>query len=75
MGTKVKLKLHSENVYGNIHQSIRWVNAQGWAEWVVGLSYNGGNYTQVVFRMPEDMVHEIRQRNNQTNVFDDSPRA
>lgn len=55
-------KLHTENLPGNLHQVATIINKRGWADYVIHMDFNGGNYTVVVFRMPEKYVHEVRLR-------------
>lgn len=53
------LKLHTENVPGNLHQAAITINSWGWAEYVLAME-TVGNYTVTVFKMPAAKVHEIR---------------
>lgn len=55
------MKLHTENLPGNIHQSATFINKQGWADYVISMDFSGGNYTIVVFCMPDEMVYKIRE--------------
>lgn len=56
-----KTKLHTENIGGNLHEAATNINKMGWADYVLSMSFNGGNYTVAVFRMPIEMVHKIRK--------------
>lgn len=59
------LKLHTENVPGNLHQAAITINSWGWAEYVLAME-TVGNYTITVFKMPAAKVHEIRTGNGYT---------
>ncbi len=54
------MKLHTENFGGNLHATAVAINKRGWAEYVVVLQSNPSG-TVAVFRMPDDMVHDIRR--------------
>lgn len=53
-------KLHTETFGGNVHESATLVNKLGWAEYLVSLEFNGGNYSTAVFLMPAEMVYKLR---------------
>lgn len=59
------LKLHTENVPGNLHQAAITINSWGWAEYVLAMEMVG-SYTVTVFKMPAAKVHEIRAGNGHT---------
>jgi hypothetical protein len=61
-------KLHTENVPGNLHAAASTVNKWGWADYVVAMDFSTG-YTVVVFRMPDELVWDIR-RNSQSYAAD-----
>jgi len=54
------MKLHTENVPGNLHEAATWINKQGWAEYVVVMHYVNSSTTVAVFKMPNAMVYKIR---------------
>lgn len=54
------LKLHTENYGGNLHETATWVNKAGLAEYVLVMSSSGYS-TQVVFRMPAELVYKLRE--------------
>lgn len=54
------IKLHTENIAGNLHQAASIINQWGWAEYVIGLDCPTGSTTIAVFKMPAAKVHEIR---------------
>lgn len=54
------MKLHTENMNGNLHQVAEIINKFGWADYVVTM-YPVSLMTVVVFKMPDDIVHTIRQ--------------
>ncbi len=55
------MKLHTENIGGNIHKAATFINKMGWAEYLISLYLNGGSYSTAVFRMPDEMVWKIRE--------------
>ncbi len=55
--------IHTETFVGNLHSSASRVNELGWAEYLLELQSYGGNYTVAVFRMPTEMVLDIRRNN------------
>lgn len=56
------MKIHTENIPGNIHAAAHWINKRGLAEYLVCMSVSG-NYTIAVFKMPNDIVHWLRKHN------------
>lgn len=57
-------KIHTENIPGNIHNAACWINEQGWAEYLLQLDFSGsGHNTVAVFKMPAQMVRDIRAKN------------
>lgn len=54
------MKLHTENVPGNLHEAATWINEKGWADYVVVMRYINTSTTIVVFKMPNAMVYKIR---------------
>lgn len=54
-----EMKLHTENIGGNLHQAAVWINRQGWAAYVLQMEYTGGS-TIAAFKMPKELVHSIR---------------
>lgn len=67
----MSLKLHTENIGGNLHQASTIINRWGWAEYLIHLDCVTGSNTIAVFRMPAEKVHEIRQ-NSQSYCADPS---
>lgn len=56
-----KWHYHSENLGGNLHSAAQYISEQH-PEWdVVAMSFNGGNYTVVVWREPLEQ-YEVRVR-------------
>lgn len=55
------MKLHTESVGGNLHQAATWINQQGWAEYVLHMK-STGSMTVVVYKMPTELVHDIRAK-------------
>ena len=67
------MKIHTENIPGNLHSAAVWINRQGWADYLVAAE-TSGLYTVVMFRMPAKLVHRVRaaQRSIVENLhFDD----
>jgi hypothetical protein len=56
------MKLHTENYGDNLHATANAINKKGWGEYVVVMQSNGMS-TQVVFKMPAEMVYKIRKEN------------
>lgn len=54
-------KIHTENICGNLHSAAVWINKQGWAEYLLQMEFSGGS-TLAVFRMPAELVHDIRAK-------------
>lgn len=54
--------LHTENVPGNVHQACKEINRLGLADYLVTISFTGGSHSIAVFRMPVDMVIQLRER-------------
>jgi len=54
-------KLHTENIPGNLHAASHWINRRGWGDYVLKMD-RAGDYTIVVFRMPAELVYEIRRK-------------
>jgi predicted phosphoadenosine phosphosulfate sulfurtransferase len=54
-------KLYTETLGGNVHEAAQTINKLGLAKFVVSLSFNGGNYSTALFRMPAHMVWELRK--------------
>lgn len=57
---KVKMKLHSMNFGGNLHESSNAINRLDMAEYVIAMQSSGMS-TVVVFRMPAEMVYILRE--------------
>ena len=55
------MKIHTENMCGNLHEVATTINKRGWAQYLVTMNFNGGNYTVAVFRMPDSMVYKLRR--------------
>lgn len=51
--------LHTANYHGNVHEAATSINKQGYAEYVLSMSYSSMN-TIVVFLMPAELVYKIR---------------
>ena len=56
------MKIYTENIPGNLHRAATIINKRGWAEHLVQMESNGGQYTVAVFKMPSAYVYEIRGR-------------
>lgn len=56
------MKLHTETLNGNLFDASTIINKRGWANYLVTLQ-SSGMYTIAVFIMPDEMVYEIRRRN------------
>jgi len=56
------MKLHTENYSGNLHETAVQINKQGFADYVIAMDSTGRN-TVVVFRMPSELVWELREKN------------
>jgi len=57
----MSIKIHTENISGNLHAAAVWINKQGWAEYLVHMEFST-SYTVAVFKMPAHMVHMIRAK-------------
>lgn len=69
------MKLHTETIPGNLHESAIIINKSGWAEYLVSMTSDSGHYTIAVFRMPYNMVNAIRSesRSYAANPSHDDP--
>ena len=56
------MKLHTENIGGNLHSAATYINRQGWADYVIHMDSVRYN-TIVVFKMPDELVWKIRGEN------------
>lgn len=56
----MQTKLHTATIGGNLHDAAHAINKWGWSDYLVALDYGGGN-TTAVFRMPAEMVHNLRE--------------
>lgn len=54
------MKLHTENISGNLHEAANYINKKGWADYVIHMSCRS-YATQVVFKMPKELVWKIRK--------------
>jgi len=48
------MKLHTENVVGNLHGACHTLNRWGLAEQVFSLHYSSGSYTIAVLKVHDD---------------------
>lgn len=58
-------KLHTETFGGNMHEAAVTINRMGLATYLVTMDY-AGSLTICVFRMPADLVHQLRRENGYT---------
>lgn len=58
----MQTKLHTATFGGNLHDAAFAINRWGWADYLVTLSHKEQT-TTAVFRMPIEMVHELRETN------------
>ncbi len=66
-------KIHIETLSGNFHDAAVFLNMKDWAKYLVSMVVVG-NYTQIVLKMPTELVHSIRLNNRSWAVsvhFDD----
>lgn len=56
-------KLYTEHFDDNLFQTATTINKLGWADYVIHMHCPDGRYTIVVFKMPAEMVYQIRSDN------------
>jgi hypothetical protein len=54
-------KIYTEVMGGNVHESAITINKLGLAKFLMSLTFNGGNYSTAVFKMPAHMVWKLRK--------------
>jgi len=61
MMDSLEIKIHTEVMGGNAHESAHTINKLGLAKFLLSLSFNGGSYSTAVFKMPAHMVWKLRE--------------
>ncbi len=57
---KQEYKIHTTHINGNKHDAATYINKMGWADYLIEME-KSGYYTIIVFRMPTELVHKIRE--------------
>lgn len=67
-------KIHTEVLGGNAYDATGFINKMGWAKYLLSLD-SSGRSAVAVFRMPAEMVYEIREKANYDDPHCDDPRG
>lgn len=60
--TRKGFKIHSETFPGNLFAATTEINRRGWALYLITMDFTQ-MHTIAVFKMPTELVHEIREKN------------